>query len=230
MKIIWARKSLATATVVGFALVLAGCSGLNLGTLPGSTPGAAGAANTGAHNAGSKNAAGCTANATSIPNGHYTGKIDTTIDLVMTITADGISLPSAGGGKERWQGTVNLTSKGGQVTGVISLSELGLSQVGQPGSVQVHSVDNGTLYGDISGPASKPAVAAIGTGEWASLDSPVVNSSGGATERLTGGLHITKAACGSISGDDVAMFSDFMAPVAQYLKVSGDGTWVATRN
>jgi hypothetical protein len=35
--------------------------------------------------------------------------------------------------------------------------------------------------------------------------------------------------CTSISGDVVAMFRDFAAPVAQYLSISGTGTWTALR-
>jgi hypothetical protein len=220
-----------SALAVGMtvAILLTGCSGVTVGALPGGSVATGPGSGSTTGSSSVPKAAGCTADGTSIPDGHYTGKVDTTIDLVMTITADGISIPNAGGGKERWQGTVDLTSKGGQVKGTMSLSELGLSQVGQPGSVQVHSVDNGTLYGTISGPASKPTVAAIGTGEWASLDAPAGNTSGGQSTDLDGGLHVTNATCGSITGDDVAMFSDFMAPVSQYLSVSGNGTWVAAR-
>ena len=208
--------------------LLTGCSGVNVGALPGGSPATGGSTPVAGASAAPKTAP-CTPNGTSIPDGHYQGKIDSTIDLVMTITVGGVPIPNAGGGKERWQGTVDLTSKGGQVKGTMSLSELGLSQVGQPGSVQVHSVDNGTLYGTISGPASKPTVSAIGTGEWASLDAPAGNTSGGQSTELNGGLHVTNATCSTISGDNVAMFTDFMAPVKEYLSVSGNGTWVAAR-
>jgi hypothetical protein len=96
--------------------------------------------------------------------------------------------------------------------------------------VQVHSVDNSELKGTISGPSSTPAVAATGTGDWETLDSPVVKGSGSSTSALSGGLHIVKADCASISGDAVAMFGDFMKPVSQYLTVGGTGTWVAMRD
>lgn len=212
-------------TITTGAALLTGCSGLS----PAAFSGGSSAPASGSASAASPTAQNCDATGSSIPDGHYTGKIDSTIDLAMSVNVNGISIPNAGGGQERWQGTVDLTAKNGQVTGVMSLSELGLSQVGQSGGVQVHSVDNGTLFGQISGPASSPVISATGTGEWASLDAPLGNTSGGASEALTGGLHITKTSCDSISGDVVAMFTDFLAPVAQYLTASGNGAWVATR-
>jgi hypothetical protein len=221
-----AGSALAVGTTL--AILLTGCSGVSVGALPGGSVAAAGATPADGASAAPK-AASCTPNGTSIPDGHYKGKIDSTIDLVMTITADGISIPNAGGGKEHWLGTVDLVSKDGSVKGMIDLTELGLSQVGQPGSVQVHSQDSGDLKGGISGTAAAPTVAATGNGEWTSLDAPVVGGSGTSTNNLNGGLHITKADCDSISGDFVGMFSDFLKPVSQYLSVSGNGTWVATR-
>jgi len=202
------------------AILLAGCA-------PATTGGTSGAPSAGTPS--TPKPVSCKPDGTSIPDGHYSGPIKATIKTTMTISADGISLPNAGGGTEAWKGTVDLISSGGKVTGTITMSDLGLSQVGTSGGVQVHSVENGDLKGTIAGPASKPAVAATGTGEWASLDAPVLNGSGTNTSSLSGGLHITKADCSSISGDAVAMFSDFMSPVAQYLAVSGDGTWVAKR-
>ena len=147
----------------------------------------------------------------------------------MSLNTGGISIPNAGGGTEAWSGTVDVVSKGGKVTGTIAMTELGLSQVGTTGGVQVHSVDDSELSGTITGASDTPSVVATGTGEWASLDAPVLNGSGTSTSTLTGGLHITRADCTSISGDAVAMFADFMAPVAQYLTVSGSGAWVAKR-
>ncbi len=213
----------------GFACaVLAGlltsCSGLTAGTPQGGAP-----AGSTAGASAAPRPANCVPNGTVIPDGHYGGPIKATILTTMTITGDGISIPNAGGGTEAWKGTVDLVVTGGNVSGTITMSELGLSEVGQSGGVEVHSVDNGELTGTIAGPSSKPTVAATGTGEWASLDAPVVNGSGTGTTSLNGELHITRADCTSISGDAVRMFSDFMSPVAQYLAVSGSGVWVATR-
>jgi hypothetical protein len=224
-----AGSALAVGTTL--AILLTGCSGVSVGALPGGSVVAGGSTPAAGHAGASAapKAAPCTPNGTSIPEGHYKGKIDSTVDLVMTITADGISIPNAGGGKEHWLGTIDLISKDGSVNGTIDLTELGLSQVGQPGSVQVHSQDSGDLKGGISGTAAAPAVAATGNGEWTSLDAPVVGGSGTSTNKLNGGLHITKADCASISGDFVGMFSDFLKPVSKYLSVSGNGTWVATR-
>ena len=227
MKIIWGRKSVGLASSgAGIALVLAlaGCSGLNVGALPGSAAsGAAGAA-------GAQHASGCTANGTAIPDGHYSGSIKATIKTTMSINTGGISIPNAGSGTEAWKGTVDLVSTGGTVSGTITLSELGLSQVGQSDGVQVHSVDTSDLKGTITGPASKPVVEATMSGEWASLDAPVINGKGDSTSDGSAGLHITHADCTSISGDAVAMFADLAAPVAQYIAISGSGAWSAKRN
>ena len=223
MKVVTFAAGAAAGIVL--AALLTSCSGVTVGALPG----AASAAGAAPGSSAPPKAPSCTPKGSVIPDGHYSGPIKATIKTTMTITADGISIPNAGGGTEAWKGTVDLISSGGTVTGTITMSELGLSQVGQSGGVQVHSVDDGDLSGTITGPASKPAVAATGTGEWASLDAPVLNGSGTSTSSLSGGLHITKADCSSISGDAVAMFSDFMSPVAQYLAVSGDGVWVAKR-
>lgn len=228
MKISWARNSLAVGAVVAgmsLALSLTGCSGLNTGTLPGS--GASGAA--GAQNTGSQNATGCTANGTSIPDGHYSGPIKATIKTTMSINTGGISIPNAGSGDEDWRGTVDLVSSGGRVTGTMTLTEFGDSQVGVSGGVEVHSVDSSHFKGTISGPASKPVVVAAMSGEWASFDAPVINGKGTSTSSSTAGLHITSANCASISGNAVAMFADIAAPVAQYIAISGSGNWVATR-
>lgn len=204
------------ATGVALALALVGCSNPANGSIPdasSSTP---------------SKSASCTPNGTAIPDGHYAGAIKATITTTMSITAGGVSIPNAGGGTEAWTGTVDLVSAGGKVTGTITMSELGLSQVGTDG-VQVHSVENGDLTGTIAGTSGQPTVSATGTGEWASLDAPVVNASGTSTDNMTGGLHIMRADCTSISGDAVAMFADFMSPVAQYLAVGGSGAWTATR-
>ena len=220
-------RAVPLAAAFGFAVLsglLCSCSALTFGAPQGSAP----AGSTSGASA-TPRAARCTPDGTGIPDGRYSGSIKATIMTTMTITGDGISIPNAGGGTEAWKGSVDLVAKGGNVSGTITMSELGLSQVGQSGGVQVHSVDDGDLTGTIAGPSTKPTVSATGTGEWASLDAPVVNGSGTSTASLNGGLHITRADCNSISGDAVAMFSDFMSPVAQYLAVSGSGAWTATR-
>ena len=242
IRIVSPRRAAAAAGValaLAASLALAGCSG-GLGGFAGGSgsngaggsTSAAGSPASGAPTPASSHAptAGpCRANGSGIPDGHYAGPIKATLTTTMTISGDGISIPNAGGGTEGWTGTVDVTSKAGKVTGTITMSELGLSQVGVSGGVQVHSVDDGELTGVISGSAAQPTVAATGTGEWASLDAPVLNGSGASTSTLAGGLHITHADCTSISGDAVAMFADFMSPVAQYLSVTGDGTWTANR-
>ena len=107
---------------------------------------------------------------------------------------------------------------------------LGLAQVGLPGAVNVHTVDNGDFNGTISGSASAPVVQGTMSGEWASLDAPVINATGSADSPVHGGLHITNASCDSISGDAIAMFAEFATSVAQYLTFGGSGTWTAPRN
>ena len=126
-------------------------------------------------------------------------------------------------------GDVKVVSDGKQVSGTITLSGLGLSQVGLPGAVNVHSVDNGGLTGTISGSASSPVVDGTLSGSWASLDAPVINATGSADSPAHGSLHITRVGCDSISGDAIAMFAEFASSVAQYLTFGGSGTWTATR-
>jgi hypothetical protein len=147
----------------------------------------------------------------------------------MHLNLPGASIPDAGGGTEALNGNVNVVSDGKQVTGTITLSGLGLSQVGLPGAVNVHSVDNGDLTATISGSASAPVVQGTFSGSWASLDAPVINATGSADSPVHGGLHITQASCDSISGDAVAMFAEFATSVAQYLSFGGSGAWTATR-
>jgi hypothetical protein len=147
----------------------------------------------------------------------------------MRLNLPGASIPNAGGGTDAFTGDVNIVSDGKQVTGTITLSGLGLSQVGLPGAVNVHTVDNGGLTATISGSASGPVVEGTLTGEWATLDAPVVNATGSADSPVHAGLHITRAGCDSISGDAIAMFAEFASSVAQYLTFGGSGVWTATR-
>lgn len=139
------------------------------------------------------------------------------------------SIPDAGGGTEALNGNVNIVSDGKQVSGTITMSGLGLSQVGLPGAVNVHSIDNGDLAGKISGSASSPVVEGTLSGAWASLDAPVINATGSADSPAHAGLHITHADCNSISGDAVLMYAEFATAVAQYLSFGGSGAWTATR-
>jgi len=132
-------------------------------------------------------------------------------------------------GTEVLTGDVNVVSGGKQVTGTMTLSGLGLSQVGLPGSVNVHTVDNRGLTATISGSASSPMVNGTLTGEWATLDAPVINATGSANSPIHTSLHITRVGCDSISGDAIAMFADFASSVAQYLSFGGSGIWTATR-
>ena len=171
----------------------------------------------------------CGGNGTTIPAGTYAGPIKATLTTQMRINLPGASIPNAGGGTEVFNGDVKVVSDGKQVTGTITLSGLGLSQVGLPGAVNVHSVDNGGLAGTISGSASSPVVDGKLSGEWASLDAPVINATGSADSPIHAGLHITRAGCDSISGDAIAMFTEFASSVSQYLTFGGSGVWTAMR-
>jgi len=173
--------------------------------------------------------ASCSSGGTTIPAGTYAGPIDATLTTQMHLNVPGASIPNAGGGDDRMTGNVMVVSDGTKVTGTITLSELGLSHVGLPGSVNVHTVSNGGLTATISGPASSPVVDGTFSGEWASLDAPVINATGSATSPVHAGLHITRVGCGSISGDAIAMFAEFATSVAQYLSFGGSGVWTATR-
>ena len=172
----------------------------------------------------------CNASGTTIPAGTYAGPIKATLTTQMHLNLPGATIPNAGGGTEVLTGNVNVVSDGTQVTGTMTLSGLGLSQVGLPGSVNVHTVDNGGLTATISGSASSPMVNGTLTGEWASLDAPVINATGSDTSPIHTSLHITRVGCDSISGDAIAMFKDFASSVAQYLSLGGSGIWTATRS
>jgi hypothetical protein len=171
----------------------------------------------------------CNVSGTTIPAGSYAGPIKATLTTQMHLNLPQATIPDAGGGTEALTGNVTVVSNGKQVSGTITLSGLGLSQVGLPGSVNVHTVDNGGLTATISGSASSPMVNGTLTGEWASLDAPVINATGSADSPIRAGLHITRAGCDSISGDAIAMFAEFASSVAQYLSFGGSGTWTATR-
>jgi hypothetical protein len=172
----------------------------------------------------------CVAAGNAIPAGTYTTTIGATIVTSMHINIPGgPQIPNAGGGTEPLSGRVSITSNGRTVTGTMSLAGSGTSHVGLPGAVNVHSNDHGTLTGTIAGPATAPILLGTLAGEWASFDAPVINGSGSASNTVHTSLHITRADCTSISGDVVAMFRDFAAPVAQYLTISGTGTWTAPR-
>ena len=147
----------------------------------------------------------------------------------MHLSLPGASIPDAGGGTEAFTGNVKVVSDGQQVTGTITLSGLGLSQVGLPGAVNVHTVDNGGLNATISGSATSPVVEGTLSGEWASLDAPMINATGSADSPIHAGLHITRAGCDSISGDAIAMFAEFASSVSPYLSFAGSGVWTATR-
>jgi hypothetical protein len=171
----------------------------------------------------------CSSSGTTIPAGTYSGPIKATLTTQMHLNLPQASIPDAGGGTEAFTGNVMVVSDGNQVTGTITLSGLGLSQVGLPGAVNVHTVDNGGLTATISGSASSPVVQGTLTGEWASLDAPVINTTGSAASPIHAGLHITRAGCDSISGDAIAMFAEFASSVSQYLSFGGSGVWTATR-
>jgi hypothetical protein len=171
----------------------------------------------------------CSAGGTAVPAGSYAGPIKATLTTQMHLDLPGVAISDAGSGTEVLTGDVMVVSDGSRVTGTITLSGLGLSQVGLPDAVDVHSVDNGDLKATISGSASAPAVDGTLGGSWASLDAPVINATGSAESPVHGGLHLTRASCDSISGDAIAMFAEFASSVAQYLSFGGSGIWTATR-
>jgi hypothetical protein len=219
----------ALAVAITCTALVSGCT-LTVGALPGSAPAAPAAAGATSPAAPVLKAGHCVPHGTSIPAGHYVGKVAVTIKTTMTLTGDGISIPNAGSGQEAWKGTVDVTSTGSTVSGTMTLSELGLSQVGASGGTQVHSVENSDFAGTISGTAAKPVVIAHVTGEWASLDAPLINGKGTTDQTVAAGLHIIHADCQTITGNAVAMFADIASPVKQYLAISGSGTWTATRD
>lgn len=173
---------------------------------------------------------GCITSGMTIPAGTYVGAVKATLTTQMRFTTGGVTIPDAGGGTEAMHGTVRILSTGASVTGTITLPGLGLSQVGLPGTPQVHSVDNGELVGRLSGSADDPKVSGALSGEWASLDAPVGNTRGSATRTVNAGLHVTRAGCDAVSGDVIPMFAEFAAPAAQYLTISGSGAWTADRS
>lgn len=170
--------------------------------------------------------AACVPDGKTIPAGHYSGPVNATLKSTMRLGP----VSNAGSGTDVFTGTVVIDSNGSTVTGSVNLSGLGLSQVGPSGSTQVHSTDNSEFTGQIKGKAADPVVTGSFSGEWASLDAPVINGSGSDTRSVTAGLHITRADCTSVSGDAIAMFTDLAAPVAQYITISGSGIWTARRS
>jgi hypothetical protein len=171
----------------------------------------------------------CQTNGKSIPAGTYAGAITAVVKTKMSLSLPSGTIPNAGSGSFPLKGKVSVTSNGRTVSGTMSLSGNGSSQVGLPGARQVHSKASGRFSGVISGPASSPVVTGTLGGSWASLDAPVINGSGSGSSHVRAGLHIIRASCTAISGDAVAMFAEFAAPVAQYISISGSGVWTAAR-
>ena len=226
--------SLAVAASLVAVGALTGCTS---GGLPGGVPGSSGTPIAGGLGTGdgssanghgsskSKGSSACKASGTTIPAGKYSGDIESNLVTTMKLTIPGAgTLENAGAGVTTMDGEIHLTSNGKTVTGIISLTGEGASEVG--GSV--HSKTEGDLTGEISGPASDPIVTAKMGGAWETLDAPI-NSSGSGSKTVTIGLHITAASCSSISGDAIAMFAEAAKPVAQYITISGTGTWTAKR-
>jgi hypothetical protein len=170
----------------------------------------------------------CSDPGTTIPAGTYSGDITSTLKTVMNLTLpNGGSISNAGGGSEQMDGVVKIVSNGHTVSGSIALGGLGTSYVG--GSYVVHSKTEGDFTGLIFGPADDPTVRGKMGGAWETLDAPVIGGSGSATSFTTVGLHVTAVSCDEVTGDAIAMFSEIAKPVAQYITISGDGTWTAKR-
>jgi hypothetical protein len=210
--------------VIAASLIVAGTlTGCAAAVVPGANPGgsSAGAASSSPGSAGTK----CVAAGSTIPAGTYSGEIKSTLNTEMHLSLPGgVSAPNAGSGTEAMDGSVHIVSNGRTVTGLISLTGEGTSEVGGI----VHSKDVGDFSGQISGPANNPIVTGKMGGAWQTLDAPV-QSGGSDSSATTVGLHVTSASCGAVSGDAIAMFSEIAKPVEEYITVSGTGVWTANR-
>jgi hypothetical protein len=198
---------------------LAAGSGAHAAATPAATP-AAGKAS------GSST---CSSTGTAIPPGIYAGPIHANLTTTMHLDVGGQNIPNAGGSTTPFNGNITVKSNGLTVTGTLTLSYIGTAQVGLPGDRNVHSVDGGTLDASISGPATNPVVDGTVSGVWGSFDAPVINGNGDTDSPIHTGLHITRSDCTQITGDLIALFQQFAAPVTQYLTLGGTGTWTAQR-
>ena len=158
---------------------------------------------------------GCAA---AIPAGTYTGPISGTI--ISTLHFSG-QVSADGKGTQQFTGKVSLVSNGTTVTGSIEVSGSGTSHVGLD-SLPIGDDSNiGGMKGTISGPASSPTVA----GTLASDD----QVAGHVSEPFKAGLHLTSITCTSVSGDLLAMMKEVELPVAQYVTLTGNASWTATK-
>ena len=217
--------------VIAMSLIAAGAlTGCSAGALPGAVPTSTPTHTSAILSAGSA-APGkpkCSAPGTTIPAGSYSGDITSTLKTVMNLTLpNGASISNAGGASEEMDGVVKIVSNGHTVSGSIALGGLGTSYVG--GAYVIHSKTEGDFTGLIYGPADSPVVKGKMGGAWETLDAPVIGGSGSDTGITTVGLHVTAASCDQVTGDAIAMFSEMAKPVAQYITISGDGTWTAQR-
>ena len=161
---------------------------------------------------------GCSGSATTIPAGTYSGPISATIKTVLHV---GDTVQAAGSGTTTMTGTITLVSDGTKVTGRIDAHGGGTASVGLKGGPTFQDSSIGSMKGTLSGSASDPRAAGTlsGTDE----------AAGAQSAPFAAGLHLTAIGCSSITGDLVAMIREIEAPVAQFLTVSGSGSWTAPR-
>jgi hypothetical protein len=213
---------LAIAAALVATAALAGCSS---GGLPGGAAAGAGGGGSAAGPSASAHVPTCTASGTSIPAGKYAGKVTATLDSSMKLTIPGAgTISNAGSGKQGMNGTVTINSNGSTVTGTMSLSGLGYSKTGGVAG----TAGTGSFVGTISGAASAPVIDGTMKGEWDAYG-PLTATSGHSDNKVHAGLHVTNVACAAVTGDVIAMFAEIAKPVAQYITLSGTGTWTATR-
>lgn len=208
---------------VGVTAVVA--SVVAVAALAGCAPAVTGGTTNGASSNVSTNSSACHASGTTIPSGTYKGEITSNLVTTMKLTVPGVgTMQNAGSGVTTMDGSIHLTSNGKTVTGLIALDGEGASEVGNT----VHSKTAGDFTGEISGPASAPIVTGTMGGAWETLDAPI-DGDGSASSKTIVGLHLTAVSCSAISGNAIAMFAEAAKPVAQYITISGTGTWTATR-
>ena len=154
----------------------------------------------------------CPSSGTAIPAGTYSGPIAGTFLEALHFSGH----PGDGSGKASFAGTLTIRSDGTNVYGTIEAKGPGNAEIAHFLTTNFFGGMKGNVYGSASDPMSK-----------GDLDG---NSDGTPTHSLyNASLHITSASCQSVSGDMIAMLQEITKPVAQYLTLSGTGTWTIPR-
>ncbi|BEP16621.1 hypothetical protein acdb102_49320 [Acidothermaceae bacterium B102] len=154
----------------------------------------------------------CPTSGTAIPAGTYSGPISGSFLESLHVSGQG----QDGSGQASFTGSLTIRSDGTNVFGTIAVKGPGSAVIGQVITTNFFGGMKGNVYGSASDPMSK-----------GSLDG---ESDGTPTHSTyNAGLHVTNASCASVSGDLVAMLQEITKPVAQYLTLSGKGTWTIPR-